>query len=60
MVMPVRDKRILMVAFHFPPQRGSSGVQRTLKFSRYLGGHGWKPVVLSAHPRAYEHKGDDQ
>ena len=60
MVTPARDKRILMVAFHFPPQRGSSGVQRTLKFSRYLGGHGWQPVVLSAHPRAYEHKGDDQ
>ncbi len=60
MVKPSADKRILMVAFHFPPQRGSSGVQRTLKFSRYLGGHGWKPVVLSAHPRAYEQKGDDQ
>ena len=60
MVTPVRARRILMVAFHFPPQRGSSGVQRTLKFSRYLGASGWQPVVLSAHPRAYAHKGDDQ
>lgn len=60
MVKQSGSKSILMVAFHFPPQRGSSGVQRTLKFSRYLGAHGWKPVVLSAHPRAYAHKGDDQ
>jgi len=29
-------KRILMIAFHYPPLRGSSGIQRTLKFSRYL------------------------
>jgi glycosyltransferase involved in cell wall biosynthesis len=42
-----------MVAFHFPPQRGSSGIQRTLKFAQYLPAHGWQPLVLSAHPRAY-------
>jgi hypothetical protein len=47
-------KRVLMVAFHFPPQHGSSGIQRTLKFSRYLPASGWQPLVLSAHPRAYE------
>jgi hypothetical protein len=28
--------RVLMVAYHYPPDRISSGVQRTLKFSRYL------------------------
>jgi glycosyltransferase involved in cell wall biosynthesis len=60
MVKPPRDRRVLMIAFHFPPQRGSSGVQRTLKFSRYLGASGWQPLVLSAHPRAYANKGDDQ
>ncbi|HEX9172933.1 MAG TPA: glycosyltransferase [Telluria sp.] len=60
MVTPAQQKRVLMVAFHFPPQRGSSGVQRTLKFSRYLGSSGWQPLVLSAHPRAYTAKGDDQ
>lgn len=42
-----------MVAFHFPPQRGSSGIQRTLKFAQYLPAHGWQALVLSAHPRAY-------
>nr|WP_314542812.1 glycosyltransferase [uncultured Massilia sp.] len=53
-------KRVLMVAFHFPPQRGSSGIQRTLKFVRHLPALGWQPLVLSAHPRAYEDTGDDQ
>jgi glycosyltransferase involved in cell wall biosynthesis len=49
-----------MIAFHFPPQRGSSGIQRTLKFVRHLPALGWEPLVLSAHPRAYEHTGADQ
>jgi glycosyltransferase involved in cell wall biosynthesis len=53
-------KRVLMIAFHFPPLRGSSGIQRTLKFAQYLLGHGWKPVVLSAHPRAFANSGNDQ
>ncbi|HKW94428.1 MAG TPA: glycosyltransferase [Methylomirabilota bacterium] len=43
-----------MVAFHYPPCFGSSGVLRTLKFSRYLPGEGWDPVVLTANPRAYQ------
>ena len=44
----------LIVAYHFPPQSGSSGLLRTLKYSRYLPEFGWQPVVLTAHPRAYE------
>lgn len=47
-------KRALMVAFHFPPQAGSSGIQRTLNFVRHLPANGWQPTVLSAQPRAYE------
>jgi glycosyltransferase involved in cell wall biosynthesis len=43
-----------MVAFHFPPQAGSSGLLRSLKFSRYLLDYGWRTTVLTAHPRAYE------
>jgi glycosyltransferase involved in cell wall biosynthesis len=46
-------KRALLIAFHFPPQAGSSGIQRTLSFSKHLGRHGWEPMILSAHPRAY-------
>ena len=53
-------KRVLMIAFHFPPLRGSSGIQRTLKFAQYLPRFGWLPVVLSANPRAYTICGDDQ
>jgi len=50
---------VLMVAFHYPPIRISSGVQRTLAFSRYLPEHGWQPLVLSAHPRVDESPSSD-
>jgi len=53
-------KRVLMIAYHYPPMRGSSGIQRTLKFSQYLPEYGWQPIVLSAHPRAYVNVGNDQ
>lgn len=46
-------KSVLMIAFHFPPFGGGSGVLRTLKFSRYLRSFGWEPMVLSADPCAY-------
>ena len=42
-------KRLLLVACYFPPV-GGGGVQRPLKFSKYLPQFGWQPVVLSAHP----------
>lgn len=48
-----------MVAYHFPPLAGSSGIQRTLRFVKHLPKHGWQPIVLTAHPRAYERVGDD-
>lgn len=53
-------KRVLMVAFHFPPVKGSSGVQRTLRFVRYLPEFGWEPIVLTADERAYPATADDQ
>jgi len=53
-------KRALLIAFHYPPFRKSSGIQRTLAFSRYLPEYGWEPIVLTAHPRAYHERGDDQ
>jgi glycosyltransferase involved in cell wall biosynthesis len=46
-------KKVLIIAFHFPPQAESSGYLRTLKFCRYLLEQGWQPHVLSVHPRAY-------
>ena len=53
-------QRVLMVAFHYPPYVGSSGVHRTLKFSRYLLDHDWESLVLTAHPRAYAQTGPQQ
>jgi len=52
-------KRVLMVAYHFPPLAGSSGIQRTLRFVQHLPSHGWTAIVLTAHPRAYERTSDD-
>jgi glycosyltransferase involved in cell wall biosynthesis len=53
-------KRVLMLAFHFPPMRGSSGSQRTLNFCRYLPEHGWETRVLTVAPRAHPETSDDQ
>jgi glycosyltransferase involved in cell wall biosynthesis len=50
---------LLMVAFHFPPLAGSSGIQRTLRFVQHLPALGWQPVVLTADTRAYERTSDD-
>ena len=50
----------LLIAFHFPPVKVSSGVQRTLAFSRYLADYGWQATVLSAHPRAFPATSNDQ
>src|SRR5262245_61258347 len=52
-------KRLLMVAFQFPPFAGSSGIQRTLRFVQQLPAMGWEPIVLTAYPRAYEAVSDD-
>ncbi|MDP2369229.1 glycosyltransferase [Rhodoferax sp.] len=52
-------KRVLMIAYHFPPLAGSSGIQRTLRFVQHLPALGWQPLVLSTHPRAYENTGTD-
>jgi glycosyltransferase involved in cell wall biosynthesis len=53
-------KRLLLIAFHFPPLTGSSGIQRTISFARHLPKFGWEPLILTAHPRAYERVSDDQ
>ena len=52
-------RRVLMIAFQFPPFAGSSAIQRTLRFVQHLPKHGWQPIVLSAWPAAYEATSDD-
>ncbi|WP_404301664.1 polysaccharide deacetylase family protein [Alicycliphilus denitrificans] len=53
------ERRVLMVAFHFPPQSGSSGILRTLNFVKHLPSHQWHPVVLTASSCAYEEQRND-
>jgi glycosyltransferase involved in cell wall biosynthesis len=45
-------RRVLVVAYYFPPM-GLSGVQRTVKFVKYLPQFGWQPTVLTVEPTGY-------
>jgi glycosyltransferase involved in cell wall biosynthesis len=45
-------RRVLVIAYYFPPL-GLSGVQRTLKFVKYLPQFGWHPTVLTVEDRGY-------
>jgi glycosyltransferase involved in cell wall biosynthesis len=53
-------KKVLIVAYHFPPQAESSGYLRALKFCRFLPQLGWLPSVLTVNPRAYERTNPSQ
>lgn len=53
-------KRLLVIAFHFPPVGYSSGVHRTLKFVQYLRSQGWESIVLTVIPGAYPVTSEDQ
>jgi glycosyltransferase involved in cell wall biosynthesis len=55
----MHSKKVLMIAFHFPPFRGSTGIQRVLRFSRYVLDYGWQPIILTANPKAYYQVGYD-
>lgn len=48
----IAPRRALVVAYYFPPM-GLSGVQRTLKFVKYLPKFGWHPTVLTVTPGGY-------
>ncbi len=47
-------RHALFVTFQYPPDASSSGVLRTLKYTRYLAEHGWRVTVLSIATSAYE------
>lgn len=39
-------KKVLIISYYWPPM-GGGGVQRWLKFVKYLRDHGWEPVVFT-------------
>jgi len=43
------EKKILIITYYWPPS-GGAGVQRWLKFARYLPAYGWEPIVLTVDP----------
>ncbi len=55
-----RPRRILMVAYHFPPIAVSSGLQRSLSFANRLADAGWEVTVLTVSERAYESVSPEQ
>ena len=44
--------KVLVIAYYFPPM-GLSGVQRTLKFVKYLKNYNWEPTVITTGKVAY-------
>jgi len=44
--------KVLVIAYYFPPM-GLSGVQRTLKFVKYLKQNNWEPTVITTKKVAY-------
>ena len=39
-------KRVLIISYYWPPT-GGSGVQRWVKFAKYLPAEGWQPVIYT-------------
>jgi len=54
------NKSILYIAYHYPPVLGSSGVHRTLAFTRYLQERSWNVQVISASLKAYDDWSQEQ
>lgn len=44
--------KVLVLAYYFPP-KGLSGVQRALKFVKYMPEFGWEPTVITSGINAY-------
>lgn len=43
-------KRVLIITYYWPPS-GGAGVQRWLKFAKYLPEFGWEPIILTVDPK---------
>lgn len=44
--------KVLVIAYYFPPL-GLSGVQRTLKFCKYMKDYDWEPTVITVGKTGY-------
>lgn len=42
-------RKVLIITYYWPPGSGA-GVQRWLKFTKYLPGLGWEPLILTVDP----------
>ena len=47
--MRSRPAKVLIITYYWPPS-GGAGVQRWLKFTKYLPSSGWLPVILTVEP----------
>ena len=47
-----QDKKVLIISYYWPPA-GGPGVQRWLKFAKYLPEFGWKPVIYTPENPSY-------
>jgi glycosyltransferase involved in cell wall biosynthesis len=45
-------KKVLIITYYWPPS-GGPGVQRVLKFCKYLPKYGWQPVILTVKDGEY-------
>jgi len=39
-------KKVLIITYYWPPA-GGAGVQRALKFAKYMPEFGWEPIILT-------------
>ncbi len=53
--MKPKDRKILIVSYHFPPDAEVGGI-RASKFAKYLPDFGWKPYVLTVKDEYYKAK----
>jgi glycosyltransferase involved in cell wall biosynthesis len=51
MKAPAPPRTVLMVSYAFPPEAYVGG-RRTLKYCKYLGQFGWRPIVITIKPRS--------
>lgn len=49
---PMQEKKILIITYYWPPA-GGPGVQRWLKFAKYLPEFGWKPIIFTPENPSY-------